>query len=131
MPEINFQLNLPDGKKKSLYSPSTVILEYLKPGDSLKNFRLQVSCNSSFAWGFRKSKSKIWFCMHQNFRRGRKNTQLDFQLWSWPTYFNIHNHVVILFLTSPPSSIFDSSKKQERLIFLLFLQYLQISCLQF
>ena len=36
MPEINFQLNLPDGKKKSLYSPSTVILEYLKPGDSLK-----------------------------------------------------------------------------------------------
>ena len=36
MPEINFQLNLPDGKKKYLYSPSTVILEYLKPGDSLK-----------------------------------------------------------------------------------------------
>ena len=36
MPEINFQLNLPDGKKKSLYSPSSVILEYLKPGDSLK-----------------------------------------------------------------------------------------------
>ena len=36
MPEINFQLNLPDGKKKSLYSPSTVILEYLKPGDSLR-----------------------------------------------------------------------------------------------
>ena len=36
MPEINFQLNLPDGKKTSLYSPSTVILEYLKPGDSLK-----------------------------------------------------------------------------------------------
>jgi len=36
MPEINFQLNLPDGKKKSLYSPSTVILEYFKPGDSLK-----------------------------------------------------------------------------------------------
>ena len=36
MPEINFQLNLPDGKKTSLYSPSSVILEYLKPGDSLK-----------------------------------------------------------------------------------------------
>ena len=36
MPEINFQLNLPDGKKKYLYSPSTVILEYLKPGDSVK-----------------------------------------------------------------------------------------------
>jgi len=36
MPEINFQINLPDGKKASLYSPSTVILEYLKPGDSLK-----------------------------------------------------------------------------------------------
>ena len=36
MPEINFQLNLPDGKKTSLYSPSTVILDYLKPGDSLK-----------------------------------------------------------------------------------------------
>ena len=36
MPEINLQLNLPDGKKTSLYSPSTVILEYLKPGDSLK-----------------------------------------------------------------------------------------------
>ena len=28
--------NLPEGKKTSLYSPSTVILEYLKPGDSLK-----------------------------------------------------------------------------------------------
>ena len=36
MPEINFQINLPDGKKTSIYSPSTVILEYLKPGDSLK-----------------------------------------------------------------------------------------------
>ena len=36
MPEINFQINLPDGKKAYLYSPSTVILEYLKPGDSLK-----------------------------------------------------------------------------------------------
>ena len=36
MPEINFQINLPDGKKASLYSPSTVILEYFKPGDSLK-----------------------------------------------------------------------------------------------
>ena len=36
MPQIIFQLNLPDGKKKSLYSPSTVILDYLKPGDSLK-----------------------------------------------------------------------------------------------
>ena len=41
MPEIKFQLNLPDGKITSLYSPSPVILEYLKPGDSLKisNFK--------------------------------------------------------------------------------------------
>ena len=36
MPEINFKINLPDGKKTSLYSPSTIILEYLRPGDTLK-----------------------------------------------------------------------------------------------
>ena len=53
MPEINFQLNLPDGKKKSLYSPSTVILEYLKPGDNWTKLpkRLQTGSIHSGAYG--------------------------------------------------------------------------------
>ena len=35
MPEVRFQLEWPDGKSSTLYSPSTVILDYFKPGDSL------------------------------------------------------------------------------------------------
>jgi len=35
MPEVRFQLNWPDGQSSTLYSPSTVILDYFKPGDSL------------------------------------------------------------------------------------------------
>ena len=35
MPEVRFQLEWPDGQSSTLYSPSTVILDYFKPGDSL------------------------------------------------------------------------------------------------
>ena len=35
MPEVRFQLEWPDGQSSTLYSPSTVILDYLRPGDSL------------------------------------------------------------------------------------------------
>ena len=35
MPEVSFQLEWPDGKSSTLYSPSTVILDYFRPGDSL------------------------------------------------------------------------------------------------
>ena len=34
MPEVRFQLEWPDGQSSTLYSPSTVILQYLKAGDS-------------------------------------------------------------------------------------------------
>ena len=35
MPEVRFQLEWPDGQSSTLYSPSTVIFDYFKPGDSL------------------------------------------------------------------------------------------------
>ena len=35
MPEVRFQLEWPDGQSSTLYSPSTVILDYFKPGDLL------------------------------------------------------------------------------------------------
>ena len=35
MPEVRFRLEWPDGKSSTLYSPSTVILDYFRPGDSL------------------------------------------------------------------------------------------------
>ena len=35
MPEVSFQLEWPDGQSSTLYSPSTVILDYFRPGDSL------------------------------------------------------------------------------------------------
>ena len=35
MPEVRLQLEWPDGQSSTLYSPSTVILDYFKPGDSL------------------------------------------------------------------------------------------------
>ena len=35
MPEVRFQLEWPDGQSSTLYSPSTVILDYFRPGDSL------------------------------------------------------------------------------------------------
>ena len=33
MPEVRFKLEWPDGQFSTLYSPSTVILEYFKAGD--------------------------------------------------------------------------------------------------
>ena len=41
MPEVRFQLEWPDGQSSTLYSPSTVILEYLKPGDSMRVSELE------------------------------------------------------------------------------------------
>ena len=35
MPDVCFQLEWPDGQSSTLYSPSTVILDYLRPGESL------------------------------------------------------------------------------------------------
>ena len=35
MPEVRFQLEWPDGQSSTLYSPSTVILDYFRTGDSL------------------------------------------------------------------------------------------------
>ena len=41
MPEVRFQLQWPDGQFSTLYSPSTVMLEYLKPGDSFRVSELE------------------------------------------------------------------------------------------
>jgi len=35
MPEVRLTLEWPDGRTSELYSPSTVILEHLRPGQSL------------------------------------------------------------------------------------------------
>lgn len=35
MPEVELQLQWPDGLASRLYSPSTVVLDYLQPGDIL------------------------------------------------------------------------------------------------
>ena len=41
MPEVRFQLEWPDGQSSTLYSPSTVILDYFKSGDSLSVSELE------------------------------------------------------------------------------------------
>ncbi|QHV97782.1 MULTISPECIES: MSMEG_0570 family nitrogen starvation response protein [Spirosoma] len=35
MPEVNVTIEWPDKQKDSIYSPSTVLLQYIKSGDSL------------------------------------------------------------------------------------------------
>lgn len=35
MPEVRLELQWPDGQTSALYSPSTVVLEHLRPGDEL------------------------------------------------------------------------------------------------
>jgi uncharacterized repeat protein (TIGR04042 family) len=35
MPEVNVPIEWPDKQKDSIYSPSTVLLQYIKSGDSL------------------------------------------------------------------------------------------------
>jgi uncharacterized repeat protein (TIGR04042 family) len=35
MPEVRLQLEWPDGDTSEFYSPSTVVLAYLRPGDAL------------------------------------------------------------------------------------------------
>jgi len=34
MPEINFQIQWPDGQKETCYSPSLVVKKYFEPGES-------------------------------------------------------------------------------------------------
>lgn len=34
MPEINFQIQWPDGTKQNCYSPSLVVKQYFKPGET-------------------------------------------------------------------------------------------------
>ncbi|MEB3353442.1 MAG: MSMEG_0570 family nitrogen starvation response protein [Cyanobacteriota bacterium] len=41
MPEVHLQLQWPDGLTTQLYSPSTVILEHLPPGERLSVSALQ------------------------------------------------------------------------------------------
>jgi uncharacterized repeat protein (TIGR04042 family) len=41
MPEVRLQLVWPDGGQSEFYSPSTVVLEYLKPGDELSILELE------------------------------------------------------------------------------------------
>ena len=41
MPEVQFELEWPDGKCSTLYSPSTVIHNYLKAGDTMSVAELE------------------------------------------------------------------------------------------
>lgn len=41
MPEVRLQLQWPDGATSEFYSPSTVVLEYLRPGDALSVAELE------------------------------------------------------------------------------------------
>lgn len=34
MPEINFNIQWPDGKKETCYSPSLIVKEYFEPGEA-------------------------------------------------------------------------------------------------
>lgn len=34
MPEVNFQIQWPDGKQETCYSPSLVVKKYFEPGES-------------------------------------------------------------------------------------------------
>lgn len=41
MPEVRLQLQWPDGATSEFYSPSTVVLDYLRPGDALSVAELE------------------------------------------------------------------------------------------
>jgi uncharacterized repeat protein (TIGR04042 family) len=41
MPEVVLELHWPDGETSPFYSPSTVVYEYLKPGDTLSIAELE------------------------------------------------------------------------------------------
>ena len=41
MPEVRLQLQWPDGGTSEFYSPSTVVLDYLQPGDALSISKLE------------------------------------------------------------------------------------------
>lgn len=41
MPEVHLQLQWPDGSTSTLYSPSTVVLDHLRPGDELSVAELE------------------------------------------------------------------------------------------
>jgi len=40
MPEVSLMLEWPDGQATEMYSPSTVVLDYLKPGDEISIAKL-------------------------------------------------------------------------------------------
>ena len=41
MPEVMLELHWPDGEASRVYSPSTVVYEFLKPGDTLSIAELE------------------------------------------------------------------------------------------
>lgn len=41
MPEVRLQLQWPDGETSEFYSPSTVVLDYLRPGEALSVSELE------------------------------------------------------------------------------------------
>ena len=65
MPEVRLSLEWPDGRRSELYSPSTVILDFLQPGQTLSVAEL----TSKGMTGLGAGASPLWLCLHKN-RRG-------------------------------------------------------------
>jgi len=107
MPEINFQINLPDGKKASLYSPSTVILEYLKPGDSLKISDFKSLAIQALHKASEKVRAKYGFACTRTLEEEEK-------ILSWISNYDPDQLISIFF--NPNFTNFSNSLKNEFLI---------------
>jgi uncharacterized repeat protein (TIGR04042 family) len=61
MPEVHLQLQWPDGRCSTLYSPSTVILEYLKVGDQLSVAELKTVGSEALAAASERVRARYGF----------------------------------------------------------------------
>lgn len=61
MPEVMLQLEWPDGRQTTLYSPSTVILQHLQPGERLPVAELQQRAERALAEASERVRARYGF----------------------------------------------------------------------
>lgn len=63
MPEINFKIQLPDGKFQSCYSPSLVVKEYFTPGKTYKLSEFVEKSRTALTIIERSPTASLWFSL--------------------------------------------------------------------
>ncbi|SBO42717.1 MSMEG_0570 family nitrogen starvation response protein [Cyanobium sp. NIES-981] len=75
MPEVQLTLQWPDGSRSRLYSPSTVILEHLPPGQQLTVAELEARGLAALAQASERVRARYGFACTRTDEEARKLQQ--------------------------------------------------------